>query len=196
MSDELESRTWYRLPNEGPPIARLFLVRAPLTFGHSQLDMEFPETIGEPTRFLEAAKLISMAIFAFKEVLTTEIITGYREYAEITLTKNDYIKTLILRTSANEDVKVKYKIHLVPYFKSHEEACQKRFTSIHKLKSTDNGELIGWLGERENIIDKWEIKSDNPFDTNLTLESIAKETWKLPELAKLLHKEFLRAGQI
>jgi hypothetical protein len=187
MPDGLEARTWFKSNDTHEVDVRLFLVRAPLTFGHSQLVMKYqPRTRSkESTRFRHSAGLIERALSSFKQVLTADTIKKFKNYAEITLTKGSYIKTLILRASADEK-SYEYKVHLVPYFKSHARACQKRYTAIHSVDPKDKGGLLGWLGDRETIVDNWQIKTDNPFDSDL--DRIADDHWKLPKLAKLLSR--------
>lgn len=108
--------------------------------------------------------------------------------ADLTLTKDKYLKTLILRVSADEDVDTTYKVHLVPYFGSHESACQKWYTSIHKVKPDAKGGLIGWLGERETLVDSW--INDNPFGGDL--DKVMTVDLKLEKLTDLLCKEWPR----
>lgn len=167
--------------------ARIFLVRAPLTFGHSQLVMDFSsDTLSdESTRFFQSADIIRKALLAFKMALDSHTVQKFETLAQITLTKGSYLKTLILRTSAKEKGK-EYKVHLVPYFKSHEKACQKRFTNIHNINTKEKGGLLGWLGERENIVDSWQSESDNPFKEKLDNIANANDAWRLPQLAELL----------
>lgn len=182
MRDPRDSRTWFRDDRPEPDV-RLFLVQTPLTFGHSQLIMKFPPRSDESTRFLRAADFIQKALVSFKQVLSPKILKEFKVLAEHTLTNGTYIKTLVLRTSAHEE-KNEYKVHLVPYFRSHARACQKRYTAIHKVDPKEQGGLIGWLGERETIVDNWQIKGDNPFDGDL--DEIANKKWKLSRLAKRL----------
>lgn len=165
--------------------ARIFLVHAPLTFGHSQLVMDFSSDTqsDESTRFFQSADIIRKALFAFKMALNSDTVQKFKTLAQITLTNGSYLKTLILRTSAKEEGNV-YKVHLVPYFESHESACQNRFTSIHNIDPEEKGGLLGWLGERETIVDSWQIESDNPFKEKL--DNIANNDWRLPQLAELL----------
>ena len=185
MSDQLDARTWFKSLDETEVGTRLFLVRAPLTFGHSQLIMKYPPRTRpkESARFHHAADFIERALSSFRQVLTPKTLREFKKLAELTLTDGTYIKTLILRASADEKNSI-YKVHLVPYFKSHERACQKRYTAIHCVDPKEKGGLLGWVGSRETIVDSWQIKTDNPFEGNL--DKIASNDWKLPRLATLL----------
>jgi len=189
MFDSLEARTWFRLKNLIGIDVRLFLFRVPFTFGHSELVIKFRSRNchRESDRFHYAACLIERAIVVFNQVLIPSIIKKFKPYAKITFTKGKYIKTLILRVSADEKSNV-YKVHLIPYFESHAEACQKRFTSIHSVSPKEKGGLIGWLGERDNIIDSWQIIDDNPFGCGV--DDIVCHHWNLPDLAEILSKEW------
>jgi hypothetical protein len=159
--------------------ARIFLVDSPLTFAHSQLVIEFSGSAhpDESGRFRIAAQIVQKAISTFKQLLSPNTIDRFKELAEFTCTKGNYIKTLVLRVSAQED-SGEYKIHLVPYFVSHAAACQKRYTDIH----CDNqpGGLLGWLGDRETKVDRW--KRENAAH----LDDIVTNKWRLLELARLL----------
>lgn len=160
--------------------ARIFLVDAPLTFAHSQLAIKFSDVAhsDEPSRFQLSAPIIHKALSTFNQLLSSNIIDHFRELAEFTITQENYIKTLVLRSSAQED-SGEYKIHLLPYFRSHAAACQKRYTDIHG--DDQPGGLLGWLGARETEVDHW--KRNNP-----NLDDIVSNVWKLPELAEILAK--------
>ena len=159
--------------------ARIFLVDAPLTFAHSQLAMKFSEVTrpNEPTCFQISAQIIQKALFTFNQALDSNTINHFKELAEFTCTKKNYIKTLVLRASAQEDSR-DYKIHLVPYFESHAKACQERFVNIHGVNKT--GGLLGWLGDRETKVDIWKKKNKNSLTDTIT------NIWRLPELAEIL----------
>jgi len=167
-------------------VSYIFLVKQPYTFGHSQLVMEFrgEDVPNEAEHFKQAASTIQKALSAFKHELIPKTIERFSELAKVTLTEKSYIKTLILRTSADEDIHTNYKVHLVPYFESHEWACQKRYCAIHRVLSKERGGLVGWLGERETEVEKWGLKSETPWA--FMLDEIANTKWKLPELAEQL----------
>lgn len=172
------------LPKRG--VSCIFLVHTPYTFGHSQLAMKFPYEADpdEAARFTSAASIIEKALSAFRHELSQKTRKEFSDLAKLTLTKGIYIKTLILRTSANENIHIEYKVHLVPYFRSHESACQRRYCAIHRVDPKDTGGLVGWLGERETEVDKWGLKSETPWA--FMLDEIANTKLKLPELAKRL----------
>lgn len=192
-ADEESSKRYQAIQERAEDIAkgcyaaRIFLVYAPLTFGHSQLEMQFgDQSLAEPERFKAAAELIEKAVRVLGTMLPP--ICTKSEFAalqQLTLTNSCYVKTLILRASADEN-NTQYKAHLVPYFASHACASEKRYTSIHRLESAEAGGLIGWLGERETIADSW-IK-DNPFKCDL--DKVMTEDFKMGELAHLLCREW------
>src|SRR3989338_7790588 len=149
----IEERAWGQQDDEKEKgyKAKIFLVYAPLTFGHSQLCMTFEKDTEESHQFHEAARLIERAVRVFRTQL--DQLSGdltFRALADLTLTHGSYVKTLILRTSASEKLD-EYKVHLVPYFSSHARRCQKLWTSVHNVPGDEEGGLIKWLGERENI---------------------------------------------
>jgi len=159
--------------------ARIFLVDSPLTFAHSQLAIKFSESphSDESICFQIAAQIVQKAISTFKQLLNSNTVDHFKELAEFTRTEKNYIKTLVLRASAQED-RGEYKIHLVPYFGSHAETCQKRYTAIHR--DAQPGGLLGWLGDKETEVDKWKRENEARIDDVVTKQ------WRLPELAKLL----------
>jgi len=191
-SEFIDVRERYRALQESRPQetltchinARIFLVDAPLTLAHSQLAIKFSEITrpNEPTCFQIAAQIIRKALFTFNQVLNSNTIDHFRELAKFTCTKENYIKTLVLRASAQED-SGDYKIHLVPYFESHAKACQKRFIDIHGDNKT--GGLLGWLGVRETKVDSWKKRNKK------NLNDIVTNVWRLPELAEILAKAWL-----
>lgn len=166
----------------------VFLSRSPLTFGHSQLIIPSVGGDFEQDMFRLASKLIDKVISTFNAAFggTSPLHEdkGFESLADYTLTSWSYIKTLVLRASAQEDTQKEYKVHLVPYFESHEEACQKRFQSLHKVPDDKKGGLLGWLGDRETYVDQWEAGT-NPMSGQL--DQIAEKHLKLPDLAKRLY---------
>lgn len=167
----------------------IFLTNAPLTFGHSQLVVPAPpgaDSVNESTLFREAANLIEGVLHLFKNAFGEKKLHArapFQKLAEDTYSYGKYIKTLILRTSADDDPDIKIKFHLVPYFESNQEACHKRFHSLHTAPPNQKGGMIGWLGERETQLDNWLVDG---VPGPLTLDQIGREVWKLPELAKRL----------
>ena len=170
----------------------IFLSRSPLTFGHSQLVIPSPparkwKKTKEEDFFEWSSHIIEGAIATFSRVFRDDKIHQhnkiFKNLAEVTQTKGRYIKTLILRASANEKVFEEYKVHLVPYFKSHATKCQDRFRCRHRASLTKTGGLLGWLGEREDEVDKWEA---DPTPCKYRLDDIANEDLKMSELARKL----------
>lgn len=205
MSDSRIPRLWY-LPNtskKGKGIdwekiqqtgwdnikqtPHVLLVRAPLTFGHSQLVIPSPNrTIKtEKDFFRMASGIVEIAINTFEKAFKAQEIhesENFSSLAFITKTKGKYIKTLILRASASENVCEEYKIHLVPYFQSHEDDCVKRFRALHGSETEGKGGLLGWIGEKESEVDKlFELSPLKKY-----LDKFADEALKIGDLAESL----------
>ncbi len=163
----IPSQRWdkidWEIAERGPYI---FLSRAPITFAHSILVVPRPhqsKSVDEATFFRWSAYLIERALYIFNIAFGVKKIhtsADYRILAEKTLSNGEYIKTLILKANANEDLNTIYKVHLLPYFKSHDIDCQQRFLALHR--SVDLGEqkggLLGWIGQREDQVDKYEVE--------------------------------------
>lgn len=151
MDDSIDRRTWF----EG----RIFLVDKPLTFGHSQIVVECHND-KEEEHFRQASLLITHTIRVFNKAFGENKIhekEQFKKLAFATCTEGGYLKTLILRSSANEDAN-QYKIHMVPYFCSHAEACEEFYHFNHPNSLEKTGGLLGWLGKRETKIDCWSEK--------------------------------------
>jgi hypothetical protein len=167
----------------------IFLSRSPLTFGHSQLVIPAPpgssERIPEAKYFEWASHIIREAIATFTTVFKDHrvLLKTFENLANLTQTKGKYIKTLILKASADEKIEEVYKVHLVPYFKSHDTKCKWRFCSKHGILPGRKGGLLGWLGEREDEVDKWEAE---PTPLKCKLDDIANDDLKMQKLATTL----------
>jgi hypothetical protein len=168
----------------------VFLCRAPLTFGHSQLVISSPKGTNQDEKdfFSLGSRIIERTIITFKQAFKVQKIhedENFRSLAVFTRTKGKYIKTLILRSSASEKFCKEYKIHLVPYFKSHEDECVKRYRHLHGITTGDKGGLLAWLGERETEVDK--LLELGPYKENEEiLDYFANKGLKMVELAKKL----------
>jgi hypothetical protein len=175
---------WKRIENS----PYIFLSRSPLTFGHSQLVIPSPRD-SEQNLFRLASEIIYSAISTFNSAFGKANLIHERDVfkplAESTLTRGSYEKTLVLRASAREETKKEYKIHLVPYFTSHAELCRDRFHSRHKVTPDRLGGLLGWLGMREDDVDKWEV---DPNPTRPMLDVIANEYLKMTDLSLALRR--------
>ena len=193
--DSRAQRTWFD-QDDGQTRCRIFLVHTPFTFGHSQLIFSVrKQRLKEAARFEKVARIIKSAISAFEKVLGSEQVqitnSEFKSLAEITRTKGKYIKTLILRASADEK-HAEYKIHLMPYFESHASNCESRYHTLHFIKRRRNsatdktGGLLGWLGERETEVDRW-LKDPHPWAK--ILDQKACKDWKMHRLATLLKGE-------
>ena len=183
--------------NEYEIVTRIFLSHTPLTFGHSQLIMKClgdKRQLKESARFEYVAQIIKNSISVFEQVFGQEEL-HIRQYelkrlTEISRTSGKYIKTLILRSSADEDANegyTEYKVHLVPYFTSQAANCKSRYCTLHFRNDDKTGGLLGWLGERETEVDRWQ-ESPHPWANNLN--KIACEDWKISKLASLLCKRW------
>jgi hypothetical protein len=205
MNEEEEAylldRVWRKRKNvkntwsEVSKFPHVFLANAPLTFGHSQLVVPArpgTDSVNESTLFRSAVDLIEDVLEVFKTVFGNGKLHArapFQKLAEDTYSYGKYIKTLILRTSADDDPDTKIKFHLVPYFESNQADCHKRFHSLHSAPPNEKGGMIGWLGERETQLDNWLVDG---FPGLITLDQIGKDVWKLPELAKRLKQAWPR----
>jgi hypothetical protein len=169
-------------------LSYIFLSRAPLTFGHSQLVTRV-RSITKPHEadlFEMVSPMIKGAISVFESVLGSRRFqenSDFKKLAKLTRTHKRYLKILVLRASAEEKPEWEYKIHLVPYFESHAEQCQERYRGIHHLDS-DTGGLLGWLGERETEVDRWQIPSEIPWAVKL--DEIANVDLNMKRFAEIL----------
>ena len=179
-----ESSDWESFPH-------IFLVDRPITFGHSQLVMPIPcnlQPLKESNCFEFASIIIKRAIEHFEVAFgETRLHTKsqFHDLAERTFSYGRYIKTLIMRVSADENTKEVYKVHLLPYFESNAALCQERYCSVHKVSPDKRGGLIGWLGKKETEVEKWQTG-------NFELTKITRDIWKLPKLARILRKKCSR----
>jgi hypothetical protein len=168
----------------------IFLTNAPLSFGHSQLVIpsQNENDEDESTFFQSASEIIVGVLKVFKNIFGKQGLharLAYEALAENTYSYGKFIKTLIFRTSANENPDSELKIHLVPYFESIQTECHKRFHSLHTAPPNEKGGLIGSIGERETQMDKWLVEG---VPGPISLDEIGKNVWKLPELAKKLYQ--------
>jgi hypothetical protein len=169
----------------------LFLSRSPLTFGHSQVVVPCREG-SEDGLFRVASRIIRCAIQTFSTAFLDQKLhesEQFKTLAEATLTYGSYIKTLVLRASAEEKTKTdytEYKVHLVPYFSSHGALCKNRYLSLHAVEPKDNdtGGLLGWLGKREDEVDRWEAHKSHREE----LDPIANGRQRMPEFSQILRE--------
>ncbi|MBN2570359.1 MAG: hypothetical protein JXB42_13110 [Deltaproteobacteria bacterium] len=200
-NEDFETEDWGKICNLDykddikKKIPHIFLSRSPLTFGHSQLFIPSPSYDISEAGFFEIASVIIVRVLqTFKEVFDTSHYQMHEEdefksLAEITYSYGKYIKTLVVRASAEEDIEKQYKVHLVPFFKSHEAECLKRFRAHHRVRPDKKGGLIGWLGDRETEVEKWESEWCWP---DVSHDDIANKVWKLPQLASQLNKSWVK----
>lgn len=170
----------------------IFLTNAPLSFGHSQLIIPSKHKNDEATLFQSASEIIVGVLRVCQNIFGKQKIQSKQKYEALaanTYSYGKFIKTLVLRTSANEKHGRELKIHFVPYFESNQTECHKRFHSLHTTGPDNKGGLIGWLGERETQMDKWLVDG---FPGPVSLDKIGRDVWKLPELAKQFHQTWAR----
>lgn len=147
VPEEFRGRTWYEKDD-----AYAFLVDAPHTFGHSQLVVTVRSSDKEDNAFSKAAPHIAACIKILRTRLPAPSGRKWRALARYTRSSGPYKKTLVLRVSANEKGN-EYKIHLVPYFKSHSDVTNRLYRVTHDKGPRSKGGLLHWLGQREVILD-------------------------------------------
>jgi hypothetical protein len=159
IPDPTRPDIWYALVDDDVPPAftvRANVVRAPLTFGHTQVVLsELERELCEVERWELAFPHLKRIVAAMEATLRSgvhesEALAFAREY---TATSGAFEKVIVLRTSATEGP-TEFKLHLVPYFASHAEAARQRFEDAHSAARGRRGGLIGWLGDRETKIDQ------------------------------------------
>jgi len=171
VPDHLRDRAWYTENS-----AYAFLVHAPIALGHSQLTVSIAPGIHEEDAFSLAAKHIAICIGRLRSTFKHLDLREWGPLAQYTVTSGHYVKTLLLKASANEDQK-EYKVHLVPCFSSHIEAANDLFRA--RFRKGEPGGLLHWIGQREHLVD---------YDT-LKLDAVAEERIKsfcLTSLAAIL----------
>ena len=172
---ETADRTWY--DTDG---AFAFLVDAPLTFGHSQLVVKI-QSNKQDESFSAVAHHIAACIKNLRTSLPSPSEDKWRSLAAYTRSFGPYKKILLLRVSADETRNM-YKIHLVPYFKSHLDATNKLYRVTHNKGRKGKGGLLHWLGQREVIVD-YDMRDGR--DNKLVKTRI--KTFRLKQLASRLH---------
>lgn len=99
--EQVKSAKWVKIKKS----PHIYLTRGPLTFGHSQLVIQSPQGNNQKEEdfFCLASRIIERVIVVFRNAFCEHKIhkdKTFKELAEITCTEGDYIKTLILRSSA------------------------------------------------------------------------------------------------
>lgn len=171
---EVADRIWYRANG-----VFAFLVDAPHTFGHSELVLKIRTSGHEERFFAKAAGDAAKCIRLLRTKLPSRR-TEWRQLADYTKTSGPYKKTLVLRVSVDEKANT-YKVHLVPYFKSHLGSTGKLYRATHDIREHQTGGLLHWLGQREVLLD---------YDMRHGREDAAVrkriESFRLPQLARVL----------
>jgi hypothetical protein len=179
LRHKVKDRIWY--PNkdkDGDEDAFAYLVDTPYTLGHSQLVLKISKSTEEKDNFANVSKHVAKCI----KTLSTKLHCQSKKWpqlAKYTLTSDSYLKTLVLRVSADEEDDT-YKVHLVPYFTSHLNATRKLFRAIHN-KEEGIGGLVHWLGQRE-VFGEYDMRDGR--DDPIVKERI--KSFKLQDLATFL----------
>jgi hypothetical protein len=171
--------------NQAKNCPYIFFSRSPITFGHSIVVIPKPpnsNSVHEAQFFRWAAQFIEITISIFYDAFVQREIHHINEFHEIanfTSSHGKYLKTLILKANANEDISNIYKIHLVPYFSSHEIVSQKRFRNAYPEYNLADlkGGLLGWIGQQEDRVDKREISllfNERNEESNKIIKEIEK----------------------
>lgn len=153
VPDQLRDRAWY-----AEPTAFAFLVDKPISFGHSQLIVSIAPCINEEDAFSLATKHIAICIARFRSIFRSLDLREWDQLARYTSTSGQYVKTLVLKASANEEQK-EYKVHLVPCFSSHIDAANDLFWARFGKKPKGGG-LLFWVGQREHFVDYDKSRKD------------------------------------
>lgn len=175
----VSERTWVQTSQ-----ARVFLVDAPLTFGHSQLVVPKTDAQFEEEAFHAAAPLVEKCIRIFRLALSSAV-ASHKPLARYTNTTGSYQKTLVLKVSASE-TSTEYKIHLVPVFKSHLDSANCLHQKTHNVSKGKAGGLLHWIGKRELIVDRDTLNREDPK----TIERI--KAFRLDDLALVLGRAMRR----
>ena len=182
VPEHLCDRTWYSEGN-----AYVFLVDSPITLGHSQLKVKTDKAQQEEDSFDSAAKHVVKCIKILRITLSNLQLDNWNALAHYTNTSGEYVKTLILKASANE-AKNECKIHLVPYFTSHLTATTRLYCAMQEIESHAPGGLLHWVGQRERLVD-YDMRYGRGDET--VSRRIA--TFNLPLLASELLKNGVKA---
>jgi len=145
LREVVEKRIWYCSNH-----TFAFLVDRPYTLGHSQLVLKISKSTEEEDNFAKSSKHTAKCVKTLRTKLNGQS-KNWPQLARYTETSGSYIKTLVLRVSADEEDDT-YKVHLVPYFASHHESTRKLYRETHKKKEGTGG-LVHWLGRRECQVD-------------------------------------------
>lgn len=150
--DTRKERTWYEHCSNDYCI-NVIIVEAPLTFGHSQLILRSNRDMAEEMMFNSASVVIKECMPIMRNKLPAAVEDNtWEKLRAYTKTSGRYIKTLVLKASADEKEK-EYKVHLVPYFESHLSSTTLLFHRGSDVDESKTGGLFRWLGEQERRLD-------------------------------------------
>jgi hypothetical protein len=178
-----KKRTWCHKTFDGCEID-VFLVEAPHSFGHSQLILKSSSDMSEDEMFGKASIVVKECLPVMRKQLPKAVsCETWGKLREYTKTSGKYIKTLVLKASANENEN-EYKIHLIPYFESHLCVTTALFQKDRDIDKNKKGGLFRWLGvEERRLEDQIELWRDTcHFPTALI------DSFELIRLAKYLKK--------
>ena len=181
-SNTMKQRTWLPAPPGDKGIS-VYLVESPLTFGHSQMNLQTEKIMPEEDMFEIAALVLKESIRVLKEKLPKAMEDPvWKTLRDYTKTSGRLIKILILKVSADETEK-QYKVHIVPYFESHLCLTTMLFQKGRDIDKCKTGGMIRWLGEQEKRLDdQIEIWRDTCHFPTALVESF--ELIKLAEYLK------------
>jgi hypothetical protein len=111
--------------------------------------------------------------------LTNIDLSQWRALADYSETSGHYVKTLVLKASANE-ARNEYKVHLVPCFSSHVDAANRLLNDRIDGMPGRAGGLLHWIGQREHIVDQDTLPKPSPQARDRI------SSFRLPDLAKIL----------
>lgn len=147
LREKVDKRIWY-FSNH----SFTFLVDAPYTLGHSQLVLKIGKKTKEEDNFAKASIHIANCIKIFSTKLKQcDQSNKWTQLANYTKTEGSYVKTLVLRVSADEEGDT-YKVHLVPYFESHSMDTEALYQKTYNV-SKGTGGLVYWLGKNEHKVE-------------------------------------------
>ena len=148
LRGKVHDRIWYESADK---TSFAVLVDKPIAFGHSQVVMSIASyDTPEEEVFKQASGHIVICIGKFLATSWRSVLDGWGPLAKYTGTSGDYMKTLVLKTSADEKPGL-YKVHLVPCFESHVKSANDQYHA--RFGQSDSGGLLYWIGQREHRVD-------------------------------------------
>lgn len=206
LYEELRSRNQVWLDDGESCYA--FLVDAPISFGHSQLVLNGREGFSEEDNFVRSASVVGECIHSLRTTLTSSKAGDFRRLRRYTGSTGEYVKTCVLKASANEP-RGQYKVHMVPLFSGQleETAVSFRARMGERLRELSRvpeshiapdefdalkdgrGGLLYWIGTREDAVDRdmCGLRTQHSAYSDQLVQ-----TFRLGELASELRKNVLQ----